>query len=157
MYWFAEKGTFYNLTPKEFKNKLLFNSILQKDVFSIMEIKKYKLNLENNNEKIKSMEIELKNNNEKIKSMEIELKNNNIDIENKINNFKEIVQFSSEIKEIKKDLLHKKVENEELKYRMISFRKLFFKYKKLYEKSIEDTQSLKENSTKHFLKFFKND
>ena len=108
-----------------------------------MEIKKYKLNLENNNEKIKSMEIELKN--------------NNIDIENKINNFKEIVQFSSEIKEIKKDLLHKKVENEELKYRMISFRKLFFKYKKLYEKSIEDTQSLKENSTKHFLKFFKND
>ena len=139
LYWFAEKGTFYNLTPKEFKNKLLFNSILQKDVFSIMEIKKYKLNLENNNEKIKSMEIELKNNNEKIKSMEIELKNNNIDIENKINNFKEIVQFSSEIKEIKKDLLHKKVENEELKYRMISFRKLFFKYKKLYEKSIEDT------------------
>ena len=101
LYWFAEKGTFYNLTPKEFKNKLLFNSILQKDVFSIMEIKKYKLNLENNNEKIKSMEIELKN--------------NNIDIENKINNFKEIVQFSSEIKEIKIDLLHKKL----IKYQQI--------------------------------------
>ena len=139
LYWFADKGKFYNLSPDGFKNKLLFNSILQKDLYSIMKIKDNELKLID-----KNVEFNEINNN-----INEYVKNNSYNLETSISN----VKF--EIKGIKKELLYKKFENEKLKYKVNSFRKLFFEYKHLYEDSIENDNLLNENKIKNVLKIFK--
>lgn len=116
--WFAEKGKYYNLSPFDFKNKLLFNSILQKDLFSIVKLKN----------------------------------NGGIRVEEESSEY-----LSRDMGKIKEYVIRKKIENEELKYKVDSYKGLFFKYKQLYEKSNEDLANnnvSKESFIKKFLKKF---
>ncbi|WP_299524197.1 glycosyltransferase [uncultured Methanobrevibacter sp.] len=120
-YWFTEKGNYYNLTPREFKNKLLFNSLLQKDQFSIFELLK--------NDGCVGEDNNAYDNNDFEKFV--------IDIENKLDVLEETLEDSYlKIEMLKKELLHEKIENNELNYKMNSFKNLFLEYKELHDKNI---------------------